>query len=137
MRLHQLMMETGSAGHPGHRFAEFLELSLVQIPPSSWRRGSIGDDGMQDDDNSSSWDQQPSYQDPGPSGPLAGENVMNVILVGAECAPWSKTGKLQIISPLWVRDQCGKHSVQIAAASLLDAAAQFAATASVMFQVAQ
>jgi hypothetical protein len=25
-------------------------------------------------------------------GPLAGENVMNVVLVGAECAPWSKTG---------------------------------------------
>lgn len=24
--------------------------------------------------------------------PLAGENVMNVILVAAECAPWSKTG---------------------------------------------
>lgn len=26
--------------------------------------------------------------------PLAGENVMNVIMVGAECAPWSKTGVL-------------------------------------------
>lgn len=25
--------------------------------------------------------------------PLAGPNVMNVILVAAECAPWSKTGK--------------------------------------------
>jgi hypothetical protein len=24
--------------------------------------------------------------------PLAGENVMNVIIVSAECAPWSKTG---------------------------------------------
>ncbi|CAA7401932.1 unnamed protein product [Spirodela intermedia] len=26
--------------------------------------------------------------------PLAGENVMNIILVAAECAPWSKTGGL-------------------------------------------
>ncbi|GBG77039.1 hypothetical protein CBR_g23365 [Chara braunii] len=26
--------------------------------------------------------------------PLAGENVMNVVLVAAECAPWSKTGGL-------------------------------------------
>ena len=49
---------------------------------------------LQDEDNGSSWEQQPSYHDSGPSGPLAGENVMNVVLVGAECAPWSKTGKL-------------------------------------------
>lgn len=27
------------------------------------------------------------------SGPLAGENVMNVIVVAAECSPWCKTGK--------------------------------------------
>ena len=26
--------------------------------------------------------------------PLAGANAMNVILVAAECAPWSKTGNL-------------------------------------------
>jgi hypothetical protein len=26
--------------------------------------------------------------------PLAGENVMNIVMVGAECAPWSKTGGL-------------------------------------------
>ena len=26
--------------------------------------------------------------------PLAGENVMNMVFVGAECAPWSKTGGL-------------------------------------------
>jgi len=29
-----------------------------------------------------------------PDPPLAGPNVMNVIMVGAECAPWSKTGGL-------------------------------------------
>ena len=64
--------------------------------------GPIGGDVLQDDDNSRSWEQQPSYQDPGPSGPLAGENVMNVVLVGAECAPWSKTGKTQHVSdPSW------------------------------------
>uniref|UniRef100_A0A0A9DQ75 starch synthase n=1 Tax=Arundo donax TaxID=35708 RepID=A0A0A9DQ75_ARUDO len=28
------------------------------------------------------------------SGPLAGENVMNVIMVAAECSPWCKTGGL-------------------------------------------
>ena len=27
-----------------------------------------------------------------PAEPLAGPNVMKVVLVGAECAPWSKTG---------------------------------------------
>jgi starch synthase len=33
---------------------------------------------------------------PGPPAepPLAGENVMNIVMVGAECAPWSKTGGL-------------------------------------------
>eukprot|EP00884_Botryococcus_braunii_P004523 jgi/Botrbrau1/14071/Bobra.182_3s0018.1 len=30
----------------------------------------------------------------GDGGPLAGENVMNIVFVGAECAPWSKTGGL-------------------------------------------
>lgn len=33
--------------------------------------------------------------------PLAGANVMNVILVAAECAPWSKTGILFAISFIW------------------------------------
>ena len=28
--------------------------------------------------------------------PLAGENAMNVVFVGAECAPWSKTGGLTV-----------------------------------------
>lgn len=27
--------------------------------------------------------------------PLAGPNVMNIVLVAAECAPWSKTGKVE------------------------------------------
>lgn len=34
----------------------------------------------------------PSEADKPP--PLAGPNVMNVVMVGAECAPWSKTGGL-------------------------------------------
>ena len=34
--------------------------------------------------------------------PLAGPNVMKVVLVGAECAPWSKTGK-SALGELWVR----------------------------------
>lgn len=29
--------------------------------------------------------------------PLAGANVMNIILVAAECAPWSKTGSVPVI----------------------------------------
>jgi starch synthase len=29
-----------------------------------------------------------------PEKPLAGDNVMNIVFVGAECAPWSKTGGL-------------------------------------------
>jgi starch synthase len=32
------------------------------------------------------------------SGPLAGENVMNVIMVAAECSPWCKTGTDTIVS---------------------------------------
>jgi hypothetical protein len=31
--------------------------------------------------------------EPPPPAPLAGENVMNVVVVAAECAPWSKTGR--------------------------------------------
>ena len=30
--------------------------------------------------------------------PLAGPNVMKVVMVGAECAPWSKTGKIVLLS---------------------------------------
>lgn len=29
----------------------------------------------------------------------AGPNVMNVVMVGAECAPWSKTGARPVTSP--------------------------------------
>ncbi len=43
-----------------------------------------------------SWEPaQPSHHEPQAPAPLAGENVMNVVLVGAECAPWSKTGALR------------------------------------------
>jgi hypothetical protein len=35
---------------------------------------------------------QQQQQQAAQSPPLAGDNVMNVVLVGAECAPWSKTG---------------------------------------------
>lgn len=42
----------------------------------------------------------PTHEEENPP-PLAGANVMNVILVAAECAPWSKTG----IKP-WPNDLC-------------------------------
>lgn len=29
--------------------------------------------------------------------PLAGDNVMNLVFVGAECAPWSKTGERAVL----------------------------------------
>ena len=64
-------------------------ISVKSLRPEAPRASLLA----QDEDNGSSWQQQTSYRDPGPSGPLAGQNVMNVILVGAECAPWSKTGK--------------------------------------------
>jgi len=35
----------------------------------------------------------PSSEDKSP--PLAGPNVMNIVVVAAECAPWSKTGTLR------------------------------------------
>ena len=40
-----------------------------------------------------SWEPaEPAHHEPQGGPPLAGENVMNVVLVGAECSPWSKTG---------------------------------------------
>ncbi len=46
--------------------------------------------------------QSPPEPEPRPEAapPLAGDNVMNVVLVGAECAPWSKTGERdQVVLP--------------------------------------
>ena len=44
------------------------------------------------------WEEEaPSYHEPQHTTPLAGENVMNVIVVGAECAPWSKTGGFALL----------------------------------------
>ena len=40
-------------------------------------------------DSPSSYTQAPSEQQPAQT---YNENRMNVVLVGAECAPWSKTG---------------------------------------------
>lgn len=41
----------------------------------------------------------PAIEDEKPP-PLAGANVMNVILVAAECAPWSKTGNISLTDNL-------------------------------------
>lgn len=38
--------------------------------------------------------------------PLAGTNVMNIILVSAECAPWSKTGNLTLFHRRIFLDKC-------------------------------
>lgn len=38
--------------------------------------------------------------------PLAGTNVMNIILVASECAPWSKTGIFTLDMYLLSRDKC-------------------------------
>lgn len=52
----------------------------------------------------------PSYQEPQQGGPLAGENVMNVIVVGAECAPWSKTGRAASLgSSCQIWSLCEEH----------------------------
>ena len=40
--------------------------------------------------------QQEQQQQPS----LAGDNAMNVVLVGAECAPWSKTGARLLLGHL-------------------------------------
>lgn len=50
-----------------------------------------------------SWEPaQPAHHEPQAPAPLAGENVMNVVLVGAECAPWSKTGEPCTSIPAWL-----------------------------------
>ena len=52
----------------------------------------------------------PSYEEPKPAGALAGPNVMNVVLVGAECAPWSKTGNsLRYTSIQDCKESCSKE----------------------------
>lgn len=38
--------------------------------------------------------EQPRSEPPREEGLAAGDNAMNIIMVGAECAPWSKTGGL-------------------------------------------
>ncbi|KAF0901744.1 hypothetical protein E2562_006210 [Oryza meyeriana var. granulata] len=48
------------------------------------------DDSWVDADAEASSENHQDYD----SGPLAGENVMNVIVVAAECSPWCKTGGL-------------------------------------------
>lgn len=40
--------------------------------------------------------QDPTSEDVKPP-PLAGPNVMNIILVSSECAPWSKTGTISFL----------------------------------------
>lgn len=61
---------------------------LMQPPPTQtyWRDTRSDEEELLADD----------ALEPGPpeEPPLAGENVMNIVMVGAECAPWSKTGGL-------------------------------------------
>ncbi|KAM0022605.1 putative starch synthase [Helianthus debilis subsp. tardiflorus] len=52
------------------------------------------DDDDDDDDTLKSDDADVKIGEDVKSPPLAGSNAMNVILVAAECAPWSKTGGL-------------------------------------------
>eukprot|EP00879_Flechtneria_rotunda_P005440 GHRR01005733.1.p1 GENE.GHRR01005733.1~~GHRR01005733.1.p1 ORF type:complete len:590 (+),score=164.31 GHRR01005733.1:745-2514(+) len=55
-------------------------LAPAPLPPVYEPETELVDEGQQD----------APPEDP----PLAGENVMNIVMVGAECAPWSKTGGL-------------------------------------------
>nr|CUS28064.1 starch synthase SSIIa [Triticum monococcum subsp. monococcum] len=48
------------------------------------------DDGWAVADDAGSFEHHQNHD----SGPLAGENVMNVVIVAAECSPWCKTGGL-------------------------------------------
>ena len=41
------------------------------------------------------------------------ENAMNVVMVGAECAPWSKTGALPALKPLYTTLQEPPQSGQV------------------------
>uniref|UniRef100_A0A0E0A749 starch synthase n=1 Tax=Oryza glumipatula TaxID=40148 RepID=A0A0E0A749_9ORYZ len=52
------------------------------------------EDGDDDDDWADSDASDSEIDQDDDSGPLAGENVMNVIVVAAECSPWCKTGGL-------------------------------------------
>lgn len=45
---------------------------------------------------------------PPPPLPLAGNNVMNVVMVGSECAPWSKTGER-----MGVQEQHSSFSIHV------------------------
>lgn len=65
-----------------------LEVESLEVEQDE----SLEESSLQDVDNETA---DPVSEDMEPP-PLAGPNVMNVILVAAECAPWSKTGTLRV-----------------------------------------
>lgn len=68
----------------------FLSSTLEVEPLEVEQNESLKESSLQNVDNETA---DPVSEDMEPP-PLAGPNVMNIILVAAECAPWSKTGGL-------------------------------------------
>ncbi|KAK7316351.1 hypothetical protein VNO77_35321 [Canavalia gladiata] len=69
-----------------NEIANIPKISALKIESLDLVRESSLKEGGDEADNSESEGENPP--------PLAGANVMNVILAAAECAPWSKTGGL-------------------------------------------
>ena len=68
-----------------------------------------------------SYQPEPAYEPQPPPAqhdpePLAGPNVMNVVMVGAECAPWSKTGA-PLPPPAMCESACSKPAHSACAAA--------------------
>jgi starch synthase len=63
--------------------AEENPMKKLTVDDSLLRDSANNGDGLNDSANTAEK----------PITPLAGPNVMNIIVVAAECAPWSKTGK--------------------------------------------
>lgn len=68
----------------------FLSSSSATSSLKDEKLGDLKESSLQDVNGEAN---MPTSEDVKPP-PLAGANVMNVIIVSAECAPWSKTGTL-------------------------------------------
>ncbi|KAF5958549.1 hypothetical protein HYC85_005774 [Camellia sinensis] len=87
---HKRMRDTTSERVWSDELPSFLSSSSASSSPKDEQHEDVKESSLQEVNGEAN---MPTSEDVKPP-PLAGANVMNVILVSAECAPWSKTGGL-------------------------------------------